>query len=88
MANGRWRWHEGGAIFTNHMNRMWLITDDKTGVHFTGGGFCSNDVRKLFLDPNDTKKGCRDCLEDTFSVCTWPYVNSGDPSPLRIEIYS
>jgi uncharacterized protein YcgI (DUF1989 family) len=22
MANGRWRWHEGSTIFTNHMNRM------------------------------------------------------------------
>jgi uncharacterized protein YcgI (DUF1989 family) len=143
MANGRWRWHEGATIFTNHMNRMWLIMDDKTGVHFTGGGFCSNDVRRLFLDPDDTKKGCRDYLEDAFSdngiepqllqstscfnifmnveynddgswpakppitkagdyiemraemdifwalsVCTWPHVNSGDPSPLRIETYS
>ena len=143
MANGRWRWNEGATIFTNHMDRMWVIIDDKTGIHFTGGGFCSNDARKLFLDPNDTTKGCRDCLEaallengiephflqstscfnifmnikynedgtwpaqppvtkagdyielraemDIFwalSVCIWPAVNSGDPSPLRIETFS
>lgn len=63
MANGRWKWNEGATIFTNHFNRMWVINDDKTGVHFTGGGFCSNDARRLFLDPNDTRHGCRDCLE-------------------------
>lgn len=66
-ANLGWRWKEGATIFTNHMNRMWVITDDKTGVHFTGGGFCSNDARRLFINPNDTTKGCRDCLEDVFA---------------------
>lgn len=67
MANGRWRWNEGATIFTNHFNRMWLIVDDKTGVHFTGGGFCSNDARRLFLDPEDSTPGCRDCLEATLA---------------------
>lgn len=66
-ANIGWRWKEGATIFTNHMERMWLITDDKTKVHFTGGGFCSNDARKLFIDPDDTTKGCRDRLQDVFA---------------------
>ena len=99
--------------------------------------------RRIFLDPDDTTKGCRDCLEVTLlengiethhlqstscfnifmnleynedgswstkppvteagdyielqaqmdviwalSVCIWPFVNSGDPSPLLIETYS
>lgn len=65
-ANLGWRWKQGATIFTNHMNRMWVISDDPTGVHFTGGGFCSNDARKLFIDPGDETKGCRDCLEDAF----------------------
>jgi len=50
-ANIGWRWKEGATVFTNHMNRMWVINDDKTGIHFTGGGFCSNDARRLFIDP-------------------------------------
>lgn len=62
-----WRWKEGATIFTNHMNRMWVISDDKTGIHFTGGGFCSNDARRLIIDPDDNVMGCRDCLEDTFA---------------------
>jgi len=63
-ANLGWRWKQGSTIFTNHMNRMWVVKDDPTGIHFTGGGFCSNDARRLFIDPNDETKGCRDCLED------------------------
>ena len=66
-ANIGWRWKEGATVFTNRMNRMWVINDDKTGIHFTGGGFCSNDARRLFIDPNDTTKGCRDCLEESFA---------------------
>lgn len=67
MANSRWRWNEGATLFTNRMNRMWLITDDQTGIHFTGGGFCSNDTRRFFYDAEDTTKGCRDRLEEAFS---------------------
>lgn len=63
-ANLGWRWQQGATIFTSHMSRMWVISDDPTGIHFTGGGFCSNDARKLFIDPDDETKGCRDCLED------------------------
>ena len=65
-ANLGWKWQQGATIFTNRMSRMWVVSDDPTGVHFTGGGFCSNDARKLFIDPGDTTKGCRDCLEEAF----------------------
>jgi uncharacterized protein len=143
MVNNRWRWVEGSRIYSNHLNPLWTITDDKTGIHFTGGGFCSNDSRRVFLDPKDETKGCRDCLEDALaeyeiephflqsvscfnvfmnleylpdgswetkkpvtkagdyidlraemdmlwaiSVCAWPFVGDGSPSPLRIEIYN
>ena len=66
-ANMGWRWKDGATIFTNRMNRMWVITDDTTGIHFTGGGFCSNDARRLIIDPSDDTKGCRDCLEEAFA---------------------
>ena len=49
MLNQRWKWGEGTTIFTNHMNPLWTITDDKIGVHYTGGGFCSRDARRLLL---------------------------------------
>lgn len=49
------------------MNRMWVIAEDKTEIHFTGGGFCSNDARRLFIGPDDNIKGCRDCLEEVLA---------------------
>ena len=141
MLHMRWKWREGTTISSNHMNPLWTITDDKVGVHFTGGGFCSRDARRLYLQ--DDQKGCRDLLEDALaehgiephflqsvscfnvfmnldyapdgswvaglpltkpgdyidlraemdllwavSVCIWPAVNGGHPSPLRFETYS
>jgi len=65
MLNNRWRWREGSIIFTNHMNPLWTITDDKIGVHYTGGGFCSRDARSLIL--KDHQKGCREILEDALA---------------------
>ena len=65
MLNNRWKWGEGTTIFTNHMNPLWTITDDKIGVHYTGGGFCSRDARKLLLQ--DDQKGCRDLLEEALA---------------------
>lgn len=61
---GRWKWGQDDVIYTNHMNPMWTITDDKIGNHYTSGGFCSRDARKLFL--KDDQKGCRDTIEDGF----------------------
>ena len=140
MTLGRWKWKEGSTLVTNHMNPIMSITSDPTGVHFTGGGFCSSDVRRA-LSPEDNEMGCRDCLEEalestgidrrylhmvscfnvfmnvdyspdgawptnppvttagdyiefqaemdltwSLSVCIWPFVNSGRPSPLRVDV--
>ncbi|MEQ8387972.1 MAG: urea carboxylase-associated family protein [Alphaproteobacteria bacterium] len=63
---GRWKWNEGDAIYTNHMNPLWTITDDRLGNHYTGGGFCSRDARRLYY--KDDQKGCRDTLEDAFKA--------------------
>ncbi len=61
---GRYKWREGDVLCSNHLNPMWTITDDKTGNHYTGGGFCSNDARRLYLD-ND-EKGCRDTVKEVY----------------------
>jgi hypothetical protein len=60
-----WKWREGDVIYTNRMSPLWTITDDKTGVHFTGGGFCSRDARRVYL--NDDQPGCRDLLESALA---------------------
>ena len=61
---GRYLWNEGDCVYTNHMNALWTITDDKIGNHYTGGGFCSRDACKLYL--NDDGPGCRDTIQAEF----------------------
>lgn len=74
--HGRYKWHEGDSIRTNLMNDMWTITSDKTANHYTGGGFCSNAARKLYLD-GDNKPGCRDVIQAEFEK------NGFDPNLLQ-----
>jgi len=62
--SGRYKWHEGDQLKSNHLNALWTITDDKTANHYTGGGFCSRDARKRYL--NDDGRGCRDTIEDVY----------------------
>ena len=63
--HGRYQWREGDTIRSNLMNDMWTITDDKTANHYTGGGFCSNAARKLYLGIDGN--GCRDTIREEFS---------------------
>ncbi|MGH7907223.1 MAG: DUF1989 domain-containing protein, partial [Candidatus Binataceae bacterium] len=63
---GRYRWHKGDVIYTNHMNPMWTIIEDTVDDHYTGGGFCSRDARVKFVV--DDQKGCRDTIQDAFAA--------------------
>ncbi|MGH7905084.1 MAG: DUF1989 domain-containing protein, partial [Candidatus Binataceae bacterium] len=72
---GRYRWHKGDVIYTNHMNPMWTIIEDTVDDHYTGGGFCSRDARVKF--GVDDQKGCRDTIQDAFAA------NGIDPNLLQ-----
>ncbi len=61
----RWKWRKGDTIYTQHMNPMWTIVDDTVGVHYTGGSFCSRDLRLKF-ESNDSR-GCRETLEEALA---------------------
>ncbi len=63
---GRYKWHKGDAIYSNHLNPLWTIIDDTVDDHYTGGGFCSRDARIKFKV--DDQKGCRDTIEDAFAA--------------------
>ena len=72
---GRFKWVEGDSIYTNHLNSMWTITNDKCGLHYTGGGFCSRDARIKYGKKDGN--GCRDTIEDQ-------YIKNGiDPNLLQ-----
>jgi len=63
--SGRYKWRVGDELQTNHLNPLWTITDDKTANHYTGGGFCSQDARRRYLN-GDKGRGCRDTIEDVY----------------------
>ena len=62
--HGRYHWREGDTIRSNLMNDMWTITSDKTANHYTGGGFCSNTARRMYL--NTGGNGCRDTIQEEY----------------------
>jgi uncharacterized protein YcgI (DUF1989 family) len=61
---GRYKWREGDEIVSNHLNPMWTLTADCTANHYTGGGFCSSDARRKYLDTDG--HGCRDTIQDMY----------------------
>ena len=62
--HGRYKWQEGDTIRSNLMNDMWTIAGDRTANHYTGGGFCSNAARRLYLGSDEN--GCRDTIQEEY----------------------
>jgi uncharacterized protein YcgI (DUF1989 family) len=62
--NGRYKWREGDFVYSNHMNPLWFIADDKTANHYTGGGFCSRDAFQHYCDSD--QPGCREILQSEY----------------------
>ena len=62
--HGRYKWQEGDTIRSNLMNDMWTIAGDRTANHYTGGGFCSNAARRLYLRSDEN--GCRDTIQEEY----------------------
>jgi len=44
VLNRTWSLKKGNVLYTNWAKPMLSITDDKVGVHFLGGGFCSGKL--------------------------------------------
>jgi uncharacterized protein len=71
----RYKWHKGDTIYTNHLNPIWSMADDTVDDHYTGGSFCSRDLRiKLGVDD---QTGCRDTIQEAF------VANGIDPNLLQ-----
>jgi len=61
FANNSWKIGAGNSLFSNHMHKMWTITEDDCEVHYMGGGFCSRDL--YIFEGNPPQDGCRDRLQ-------------------------
>jgi uncharacterized protein YcgI (DUF1989 family) len=65
LMNKRWMLTKGDTLFTNRANPMFFILEDKVGLHYTGGGYCTPEINiKRFNDSE--MKNCEDNLALAF----------------------
>jgi hypothetical protein len=65
ILNGTWKLTKGDRIYTNRANPIFLITEDKAGLHYSGGGFCSEEINYLRFKVRGTRN-CADNLTAAF----------------------
>ena len=45
LLNGTWKLTKGHTLYSNRARPMFSIIEDKVGLHYSGGGFCSEEVK-------------------------------------------
>ena len=65
ILNSTWKLTKGHTIYTNKANPIFLITEDKAGLHYSGGGFCSEEINYLRFKIRGTRN-CADNLTAAF----------------------
>lgn len=62
LVNKTWRLTAGHKLITNMCNTIATITEDKCGMHYSGGDFCSQPIKEYVLRTG-AGRGCRERLE-------------------------
>jgi len=44
ILNGTWKLTKGHTIYSNRANPILFIKEDKVGLHYSGGGFCTEEM--------------------------------------------
>jgi uncharacterized protein YcgI (DUF1989 family) len=65
MLNGRWMLTKGHKLYTNRSRPILSITEDKVGLHYSGGGFCSEELNYVRYKVRNTRN-CSDNLVMAF----------------------
>jgi uncharacterized protein YcgI (DUF1989 family) len=65
LLNGTWKLTEGHTLFSNRANPVLFIKEDRVGLHYSGGGFCTEEVNYLRFKVHDTKN-CAENLTEAF----------------------
>src|SRR4030067_3079536 len=47
LLNGTWKLTKGHILYSNRARPMFSIIEDKVGRHYSGGGFCSEEINFL-----------------------------------------
>jgi len=65
VLNGTWKLTKGHVLYTNRASPILSITEDKVGLHYSGGGFCSEEVNYIRYKVHGTRN-CADNLTMAF----------------------
>ena len=65
LLNGTWKLTKGHSLYSNQARPMFSIIEDKVGLHYSGGGFCSEEINFLRFNVRKTRN-CADNLSFAF----------------------
>ena len=65
ILNGTWKLSQGHTLYSNLTNPVFTILADKVGLHFTGGGFCTEEMNYARFKEHGTRN-CSDNLTKAF----------------------
>jgi uncharacterized protein YcgI (DUF1989 family) len=65
LLNGTWKLTKGHTLYSNRARPMFSIIEDKVGLHYSGGGFCSEEINFLKFNVRNTRN-CADNLTLAF----------------------
>ena len=65
VLNGTWKLTKGHVLYTNRARPMLSITEDRVWLHYSGGGFCSEEVNYFRYKVRNTRN-CADNLTMAF----------------------
>ena len=65
LLNGTWKLTKGHTLYSNRARPMFSIIEDKVGLHYSGGGFCSEEINLLRFKVRPTRN-CADNLTLAF----------------------
>jgi uncharacterized protein YcgI (DUF1989 family) len=65
LLNGTWKLTQGHTLYSNRARSMFSIMEDKVGLHYSGGGFCSEEINFIRFKVRNTRN-CADNLALAF----------------------
>ena len=65
LLNGTWMLTKSHTLYSNRARPMFSIIEDKVGLHYSGGGFCSEEINFLRFKVRNTRN-CADNLTLAF----------------------
>lgn len=65
LLNGTWKLTQGHILYSNRARSMFSIIEDRVGRHYSGGGFCSEEINFIRFKARSTRN-CADNLTLAF----------------------